>query len=430
MEATALSTLTPEVARAPIGAVATPDAESVAVLSVSDTPDDCLPSPRADSRLGASELLHAVSVIAIKTPRTDRARYAPPKRRRRKMVCMCQVVRKPAGCTLYIAAACAAAHYRAPRPHRIFTNNSTADDNRRGSLVHREMTALLTSDVALLYTAAGRALLLMGVFLLVGAAAATWLAPMRRIVGVMRASALLLMAGVALQVVGQLANFDAFVPDAEPLRDLLSIIATTAWAKARVAVLMLAVVTLAATLLSAFTNVRQLDAIARLCAATSLLLLPLLGHAASAEPAWIALPLAAAHATAASVWLGTLVVLGPAWWHDVQAILPLVPRYGRVALFAAPLTVLSGAATAYTRLESPADLLGATYGQLLLAKSVLVLIILTLGARHHRSLVRARDQLLTNLPTMRRTLQLEVALAIVLFTLTGVLGESAPPRLD
>lgn len=282
---------------------------------------------------------------------------------------------------------------------------------------------------ALLYTAIGRAAILIGVFVLVGAAAATWLAPMRAIRRPLWAAALLLLFGLAAQALGQLLNFDAFASDAEPLSELISIISTTSWARSR---LLLAAAALAVAV-GASLNARWLDLCARVGATAVLCILPFLGHAASAEPAWLALPLAVVHAAAASLWIGTLGLLGPAWWNDVQAMVERLPRYGRVALFAAPLALLSGGVTAYTRLESPMQLLTTDYGRLLAVKSLLVLTVLALGARHHKQLTRHGGIALLGadrVQLVRRTLQIEVVLALVVLMLTGWLGESAPPTLD
>lgn len=280
-----------------------------------------------------------------------------------------------------------------------------------------------------MYTAAGRAAILVGVFLLVGAAAATWLAPMRAIRRPLWGAALLLLVGLALQALGQLMNFDAFAPDAEPLGDLTRIIATTSWAQWRILLTAVALTVVVGASLGA----RWLNLTARVGAVMALCVLPLLGHAASAEPAWLVLPLAVLHALAASLWIGTLALLGPAWWHDVQATVERLPSYGRMALFAAPLAVISGGVTAYMRLESPMQLLTTDYGRLVAIKSILVLSVLALGARHHRQLTRYRGVDLAQagrVQLVQRTLQSEVVLAVLVLLLTGWLGESAPPTLD
>jgi putative copper export protein len=100
-----------------------------------------------------------------------------------------------------------------------------------------------------------------------------------------------------------------------------------------------------------------------------------------------------------------------------------VVPYGRLALLAAPITLLSGGVTAWPRIGSLLTVLDSSYGQLLTAKVATVAIVLLLGARHHRRLVRAGE-----VPS-RGTLLAEVLLAGVVLVLTGWLAESAPPEM-
>ncbi len=272
------------------------------------------------------------------------------------------------------------------------------------------------------WLAIGRGVLLCGVLLLGGAATATWLAPARAIARPLRLAALLLLAGLALQLLGQLRAFDAFAPEAEPLSDTLALIGSTDWASRRAALLALAVGVLA---VSAAPR-RWGDRAVRLLAAGALLLLPLMGHAAAVESArGRAYALALVHASAATVWLGTLLLLARPWWLGVSAVQRAIGRYGRVALVAAPAVVLTGVVTAWPRVGGldgllGNGLLGTGYGRLLLAKVACVGVVLALGAAHHRRLVRAGGE-----PT-RGTLLAELLGALAVLALTGWLAESAP----
>jgi putative copper export protein len=97
-----------------------------------------------------------------------------------------------------------------------------------------------------------------------------------------------------------------------------------------------------------------------------------------------------------------------------------LPRYGRLALVVAPLTVLAGVVTAWPRVGGVAGLTGTPYGALVLTKTALVGSVLALGAAHHRRLVRQAGQ-----PT-RGSLAAETVGALVVLALTGWLAESAP----
>jgi putative copper resistance protein D len=139
--------------------------------------------------------------------------------------------------------------------------------------------------------------------------------------------------------------------------------------------------------------------------------------------------------------LGTLALLAPTWWMGLHNTVVMLPRYGRIAMQAAPLVVATGVLTVWTRLENPAQLLSTTYGRLILAKAVLVAIVLFFGARHHRRLTQplgatqrpdgvARDSREHAAHASRHTLLLELLLAALVLALTGWLGESEPPTLE
>jgi len=270
------------------------------------------------------------------------------------------------------------------------------------------------------WLAMGRGVVLWGVLLLAGAAATTWVAPARALRAPVRLAGLLLLLGLGVQLVGQLRAFDAFLPDADPLAETLAMIASTGWARNR---LVLGAVAVLALIAAPLVRARSaLDWSVRGLAVLALGVLPRMGHAAAVDDGVVrAYLLALLHAGAASLWLGTLAMLARGWWLEVQPLRDAITRYGRLALVAAPLTLVSGVVTAWPRFGSVFAVLESPYGQLLAVKALLVAVVLGLGAQHHRRLVRGGDA-----PT-RGTLLAEVALAVVVLTLTGWLAETAPP---
>lgn len=267
------------------------------------------------------------------------------------------------------------------------------------------------------WLAVGRATVLAGLGALLGAAVVTWVAPARAVSRPARWAGVLLLVGLAVQLVGQLRAFDAFGPGADPLHETLGIIASIGWGRNRLVLAALAV----ATLCTAGLGRPWGDRLLRIWAGGALVLLPAMGHAAAIEEglalAWVR---AIVHAGSAGVWLGTLALLAPPWWHGVDEMHRSIPRYGRLALVAAPLTLASGVATALPQVGSWAGLVGTGYGRLVLSKALLAAGLLALGAWHHRRLVRAGGS-----PT-RGTLLLELLGAGVVLLLTGWLAESAP----
>jgi len=263
----------------------------------------------------------------------------------------------------------------------------------------------------------------------------------------------LVLVGVMVQAFGQLLAFEAWAPDAAPLHDTLAIIGNTNWGHTRLTVTLIAFV----GFVFSFTRSPVLDVGVRVVAVALLGVLPLLGHAASSSNVPLAYALGVVHATGAAMWLGALALLAPTWWMGLHSTLVMLPRYGRLAMFAAPLVIATGVLTVWTRLETPVQLLSTTYGRLILAKSVLVAIILAFGARHHRRLTRSFERSPDNNTarfesgvytsalgdgrptaasrilmayTARHTLLLELLLAAVVLAVTGWLGESEPPTLE
>lgn len=164
------------------------------------------------------------------------------------------------------------------------------------------------------------------------------------------------------------------------------------------------------------------------------------GHAGSAEPRAAAIANNWAHLLAGAVWLGGIVWILYAWRplmgdpHARRAISRVVlPRFGRVALPAFVVVVVSGSVSAIIQLGEPAALWQSSYGQLLAAKIVVVGAIAALSYVHA---FRLRPKMLEApgvAPGVERRhwrlLSAEWPLALVVVTLAAVLvAFPLPPR--
>ena len=131
-------------------------------------------------------------------------------------------------------------------------------------------------------------------------------------------------------------------------------------------------------------------------AATAIALVPvaLTGHAAGAAAHDLAVSGLYLHLLGVSVWAGGLVVL-----TLVAPLLRGLPadtadtarRFSSVAGWCVVLVVVSGFASAYVRLDSPADLVTHPYGRVLLAKILLTIVLMAAGAWHRRHLLGRLD---------------------------------------
>ena len=152
-----------------------------------------------------------------------------------------------------------------------------------------------------------------------------------------------------------------------------------------------------------------------------------LGHAASDEQ-WPlgARLLDAMHVAAMGAWIGGLVVtllitrvpafaLSDAAWRT----------FSRTATIMAPVTVLTGVGSGARLLlgTPPATILASDYGRLLLGKSVLVLIVLAIGARQRKRIARGETAAVG-------AVRVECAIAAVVLLITAALTGSEPPAAD
>ena len=152
-----------------------------------------------------------------------------------------------------------------------------------------------------------------------------------------------------------------------------------------------------------------------------------LGHAA-ADSAWPRLSRMAdsLHALAAATWIGGLALTAWVARHrdDDESALGW-SRFSRVATIAAPLVVCSAAVSSWRRLGGPAPeslwgALATPYGQLLVAKALLVLVMLGIGARQRqRIMARKRTDLCA--------IGAELLVALLVFGVTAVLTGTEPP---
>ena len=161
----------------------------------------------------------------------------------------------------------------------------------------------------------------------------------------------------------------------------------------------------------------------------------LAGHASTLDPGLVLVPANFVHVSAMSVWVGGVAMLllaVPAATRrlDSRERTPLlafvVTRFSGVAILAVAALVGSGVAQAIPELESLSDFTETAFGRALLAKIVLLLLLLALGAWNR---LRARPRLARlagrNEPPgqtgtlLRRSLRAEAVLMV------GVLGVAA-----
>ncbi|GAA4550564.1 cytochrome c oxidase assembly protein [Pseudonocardia xishanensis] len=152
----------------------------------------------------------------------------------------------------------------------------------------------------------------------------------------------------------------------------------------------------------------------------------LTGHSAAGGAHDVATNSLVLHVLAASVWVGGLVaVVSLAASRPEGPILgPAVRRFSRVALWCWVVLAATGVLNALIRVPL-ADLVGTTYGALLLGKTVALLALGGLGALHRRHTVDAAGR--GERRALLRLGAVEVLLMLGTIGLAVALGRTAPP---
>ena len=155
--------------------------------------------------------------------------------------------------------------------------------------------------------------------------------------------------------------------------------------------------------------------------------LPLTGHAMAYAPHALSWGLQILHVIAAGVWIGTLatlvwIILALRGQPDDPdgRVATLIDRFSPLALLAVATAIATGGITAALYVESFANLVGTSYGRVLLGKTTLVVATGAVGAYNWR---RLRPVLGTRASTalLLRSGGFELLLAVLLLAATGLL---------
>ena len=143
------------------------------------------------------------------------------------------------------------------------------------------------------------------------------------------------------------------------------------------------------------------------------------------------------HVFAASMWIGTLIVLVAAGATTAlgstmetgargPAVAMLVSRFSTIALWSSGLLVLTGVTTAYRHLGQLSALWTSVYGKTLIGKLCLVAVVFALGAYNNQ---RLKPSLGSEEAGRRlaRTATFEIAIAAIVLIVTAVLVNLPAP---
>ncbi|MCW2235643.1 copper resistance protein CopC [Azospirillum canadense] len=154
------------------------------------------------------------------------------------------------------------------------------------------------------------------------------------------------------------------------------------------------------------------------------------GHAATAEPRWLSVPLVALHALGVAFWIGSFWPLAVVLRTEAATeAVRIVRRFSGLAMGAVAVLVLAGAVLSVLQLVEPRAIVDTAYGQLWLGKMVCVLAMLVLAAVNR---LRLTPDLAIAGPAaaarLRGSLFTEMVAAALVLLFTAGLGTTPPPR--
>jgi copper transport protein len=151
-----------------------------------------------------------------------------------------------------------------------------------------------------------------------------------------------------------------------------------------------------------------------------------LGHAAAFEPVRETLILDVLHLAAASVWVGGLLMLLWLWSKDKEAARLLYPAFSKAALFSIVLLLVSGVLLVFIYLPDVSYVLETGWGQFLMAKTALLLIVIGTALWIRYSYRKGSEGSISALLRMDGVLAALIVVIVGIFTYLSPLPENKP----
>jgi len=157
-------------------------------------------------------------------------------------------------------------------------------------------------------------------------------------------------------------------------------------------------------------------------------------HASATPSVILSVVIDFVHLAAAALWLGGIMTIGLLWNAARRDAIPfpseqtLFQHFGIVALAALYVTLVSGAYQLWVNVGQPSDLVTTSYGRVLLAKGVLILILTGFGALNMRHSWQ-RTSFAQVRQSAWRILRGEMGVTLLLLIAIGMLTALPPTRL-
>lgn len=157
--------------------------------------------------------------------------------------------------------------------------------------------------------------------------------------------------------------------------------------------------------------------------------LALSGHASAAPPQWLTRPSVFLHAATIAIWIGALLPLAAAMRSGGPEAEEALRLFSRFIPYAVAVLVLAGLVLAVIQVEHPAALVETAYGNVLLAKTGLLLVLFALVAVNRWLLTKpvlAGETLAIR--RLSRAIVVETVLVLAIFAVAATWRFTPPPR--
>lgn len=156
------------------------------------------------------------------------------------------------------------------------------------------------------------------------------------------------------------------------------------------------------------------------------------GHGATGRAVALSTLATVVHVLAAGAWVGGLVVLAVAVLRaddsSVSDSVRAVNRWSGTLVASVSALVLTGLVQVWRQVGSLDAARDTTYGRLLIAKTVVVLLVLAIGAGARRTITMEADAGERTIRSLRQRVGLELVGAVAIVILTSLLVDTAPAR--
>lgn len=153
------------------------------------------------------------------------------------------------------------------------------------------------------------------------------------------------------------------------------------------------------------------------------------GHAATASPQWLTRTALFIHGIGLAFWMGALAPLAVLAWQRKESLLRVLRRFSTLAMPVVALIALSGLVLAVVQLESFRALIDTGYGNILVAKLVLVALLLTFAALNRLVFTPAIAREFHRTRPLQRSIAVEFVLMIAILGLVALWRFTPPPRV-